>query len=634
MRSHPAIRMLAEMPWDVLRRGAAVGVVLGLAAAAETLRSTPALCSSAAGPAFELSSLFVLCFGAIGAAIGLACTALPQLGGARVLWPLTVLAIAFAAWNEGARHVAVLDTWRYAARIAIGLAAIAVIAHGWRRAASASRRVRALETAIAALLLPAAIGALLYASRPFPAAGGEATAGGVLAFAPRFAPEPEDALVPAHAGDRPRVLLIGVDGLAWDRLERGIEAGRLPSFAKLIAHGVAAPLRSERPTYSPRLWTTLLTGVPAAQHGIEDFYLLQLPRLGVESLQLRRSFGPMRTLLERSGELRFVPVTSSLRRRKVLWNLADEAGLRSAVVGLWATWPPEALRHGVIVSDHASIARQREWLDRGKSSESAAVTTWPPALAERLAPLQRTPDSVTREELAQFVSVDDATWDEFQSLRHFSKQRPLSAFRSSHLNDAFAVRAAETLWNAERPDLLVVYLRAVDELSHFFLEAGVPEAAQLGWSDVDVRRFGGVVDAAYAWTDRAIAPLVDAALAERDVLIALVSDHGWAREASGRWNHNDAPPGVLVLAGAGVCRADCAPLDASLYDIAPTLLARLGLPLSDELPGHPLGAAFESPRPVRHVAAYGAPLAASHAVASGEDGALREKLEALGYVRE
>lgn len=622
------------MPWEVLRRGAAVGVALGLAAAAETVRSTPALRLGPAPPALELASLFVLCFGAIGLAIGAVGSAIPRLGGARVLWPLAALAIAFAAWNEGVRHLPTLDAWRHAGRGAIGLGAIAVVARGGLGRAPASRRLRILEALLAALLLPAGIGAALYASRPLPAAGGEATAGGVIALAPRFAPEPDAAWAPAGDTDRPRVLLIGVDGLSWDRLQRGIEAGRLPAFAKLVADGVSGPLRSEKPTYSPRLWTSMLTGVPAEQHGIEDFYLLQLPRLGVESLHLRRSFGPMRILLERSGELRFVPVTSSLRRRKALWNLADEAGLRSAVVGLWATWPPEALRHGAVVSDHASVARQREWLDRGKASESAEVTTWPPALGARLAPLQRAPDSVTREELARFVVVDDATWESFQSIAHFSKQERLSAFRSSHLNDSFYARAAETLWNEDRPDLLVLYLRAVDELSHFFLEASVPEASALGWSDADVRRFAGVVDAAYAWTDRAIAPLVDAGLADGDTLIVLVSDHGWEREANGRWNHNEAPPGVLVLAGAGVCRSGCPSLDASIYDIAPTLLTRLGLPLSDELAGHPLDAAFESPRPVRRVAAYGAPLAAPRAVASGSDGALREKLEALGYTRE
>jgi arylsulfatase A-like enzyme len=330
-------------------------------------------------------------------------------------------------------------------------------------------------------------------------------------------------------------------------------------------------------------------------------------------------------------------VTSSLRRRKALWNLADEAGLASAVVGMWATWPPEPLRHGQIVSDHASLARQQEWLDRGKASESAAdgTTTWPPGLAVQLAPLQRPARQVTREELAAFVAVDDALWNEFESLDRFSKQVPLSAFRSSHLNDAFHARAAEQIWRESRPDLLVLYLRAVDELSHFFYEAGVPEAAQLGWSDADVRRYAGVVDNAYAWTDRLIAPLVAEALAGGDTLVVLASDHGWAREADGRYNHNDAPPGVLILAGAGVCTEHCPPLrDPTVYDVAPTLLSRLGLPLSAELVGRPLDEAFTAPRHSARVPAYGGRLGPARAVASENDGVLREKLEALGYVRE
>jgi arylsulfatase A-like enzyme len=142
------------------------------------------------------------------------------------------------------------------------------------------------------------------------------------------------------------------------------------------------------------------------------------------------------------------------------------------------------------------------------------------------------------------------------------------------------------------------------------------------------------VDNAYAATDRAIAPLVDAALASGDTLVVVVSDHGWEREPSGRYNHNYAPPGILLVAGAGVCAHDCAPLrDPSIYDVAPTVLERLGLPLSAELVGRPLREAFAAPRDTARVASYGAPLGASRAVASGADAEMREKLEALGYVR-
>jgi hypothetical protein len=509
------------------------------------------------------------------------------------------------------------------------------VAWALARPARGSRLVRGLEAALATTLVPALLGALLYAGRAPSAADPQQTPGGVLALAPRFVPEPAAALAGVHRPGRPRVLLIGIDGASWDRIVRGLAAGRLPTFARLLRAGVSAPLRSIEPTYSPRIWTSMVTGVPPEQHGIEDFYLTQLPRLGIEDLHLRRSLGPMRIALDALGELRFVPVTSSLRRSKALWNLADEAGLRSAVIGLWATWPPERLRSGIVVSDHASVARQREWSDRHKTSEDdPGTTTWPPELARELAPLQRAPDSVDRDELARFVEVDDATWREFESIDAFSKGVPLSAFRSSNLNDEFYAAAALYLWRSRQPDLMIVYLRAVDELSHFFYSAGVPEAAALGWSERDRARFGGVVDRTYAWTDAAIAPLVDDALRSGDTLVAVVSDHGWEKEASGRYDHNHAPPGILLLAGADVCRTDCRPLDApSIYDVAPTLLERLGLPLSDALVGRPLDEAFDRPRRVVRVAAYGRPESAAHVVASGADPALREKLEALGYLR-
>src|SRR5204862_7551887 len=44
------------------------------------------------------------------------------------------------------------------------------------------------------------------------------------------------------------------------------------------------------------------------------------------------------------------PITRDGRRGPGLGNMADQRGLSSAVLGLWATYPAEAVR-GVIVSD-------------------------------------------------------------------------------------------------------------------------------------------------------------------------------------------------------------------------------------------------------------------------------------------
>jgi predicted AlkP superfamily phosphohydrolase/phosphomutase len=552
-----------------------------------------------------------------------------------LLWPLAALGLTFTLFNSAVLRSTVPESWKLGGRGALALLAISVLVHAfWHRAGAPSSTFRRLERGLALMLLPALLAAVV-GWRGEPLATAEVGEGDLIALAPRFAPEPPEVYPGIGEAERLRVILLGIDGASWERIDAGIAAGRLPTFARLRDRGVHAPLETLFPTYSPAIWTSMVTGVGPSEHGIRDFYLTQLPQLGVENFRLRPGFSAARRVLAALDELRYVPVTSSLRRRKALWNLADEAGLRSAVLGLWATWPPEPLQHGVVVSDHASLAKRYEWADREKTSRlTVGVTTSPADLAQRLARFQRSPESVTREELSQFLAVDDDLWREFRGVRRFSKQVRLSAFRSSHLNDAYYAEAAQLLWREQRPHLMVVYLRAVDELSHFFYEAGVPEARELGYSKQEIARYGAVVDSAYRWTDRAIAPLVEAVERDGRTLLVVVSDHGWEKESDGGYDHNHAPPGILILYGAGVCRSSCPSLASpSIYDVAPTILARLALPISEELVGRSLDEAFERPARTRHVAQYGGRLNRARSVASGLDQQLTNKLEALGYLR-
>ena len=117
-----------------MRRGAAIGVAIGLAAAAETVRSTPALRADPVS-ALELSAVLVAIYAAAGLALVPALGALgrgARLAGPRLLWPLAGLAIAFAAWNELARTVDALSPWRHVGR-AVGHAVRMGASEGARR---------------------------------------------------------------------------------------------------------------------------------------------------------------------------------------------------------------------------------------------------------------------------------------------------------------------------------------------------------------------------------------------------------------------------------------------------------------------------------------------------------------------
>ncbi len=632
----------AESPRAVFTRATAIGVVLGIAVGAVLLLQNPGLRGQPFG---------ALRIAALGGCVYLALT----LAAASALWIVNRIARAFGAsrtafltpgflWGAAALFAgyvlvnearswwpALEEQRRWLRGILLALFALLMFASLRRGRETAAVGPRQYERGIAALAIPMVALALLHFAAGRPVSREEAEPVDVYALAPRF--EPAEPLTPAQGVSRTRILLVGIDGASWDRIDRGIAAGELPVFRRLVERGFRSPLASMVPTYSPAIWTTIITGVAPAEHGIRDFYIFQLPRLGVERFWIPRAFDPVEQTLDALGEMRRVPVTSSLRRRKALWNLADEAGLRSGVIGLWATWPPEPLEHGFVVSDHASLARRHEWLARRKSSElTAGITTYPPQLEERLQDLQRHPASVSRQELAQFLPVDDRLWDEFEQTRSFSKSEDLSAFRSSHLNDAFFLAAAERLWREDRPDLLVVYAKAVDELSHFFYEQSTPEAAELGYGEQEIARYQDVVGRAYAFTDHWLAPLVAEVDRDPGTLLLVVSDHGWEREPDGGYNHNFAPDGILIAYGAGVCARCTLPRKPSIFDVAPTVLARLGIPLSSELPGEPLEAIFERPSQVTRIARYGGASTVARGVASGIDPELNEKLRALGYI--
>src|SRR3989441_3305491 len=114
----------------------------------------------------------------------------------------------------------------------------------------------------------------------------------------------------------PRVLLVGIDGADPQILDRLVADGRLPTFARLRREGAYGRLRSREPLLSPIVWTTIVTGRKAQDHGVLDF------------VEIGTDGGP-------------VPITSGRRRVAALWNVASEHGLRSGFVGWYGSFPAQ-----------------------------------------------------------------------------------------------------------------------------------------------------------------------------------------------------------------------------------------------------------------------------------------------------
>ena len=106
--------------------------------------------------------------------------------------------------------------------------------------------------------------------------------------------------------------------------------GTMPNIAALAHDGSCGPLLTQHPPLSPLVWTTMMTGVSPLRHRILDF----------------TRFNPITRQRE--------PITSDERAVPAIWNMVSAQGRRVDVVGLWATYPPEAV-NGTIVSDREIV---------------------------------------------------------------------------------------------------------------------------------------------------------------------------------------------------------------------------------------------------------------------------------------
>jgi arylsulfatase A-like enzyme len=94
------------------------------------------------------------------------------------------------------------------------------------------------------------------------------------------------------SGDIQKVILILMDGLAFQRLQRWIEDGTAPVWNSLIERGVLAPLTSVSPSTTSTAITSIWTGCSPREHGIVG-YELWLKEYGIVSnmiLQTPMSF--------------------------------------------------------------------------------------------------------------------------------------------------------------------------------------------------------------------------------------------------------------------------------------------------------------------------------------------------------
>ena len=426
-------------------------------------------------------------------------------------------------------------------------------------------------------------------------------AGGALVFAGAAALLVSTATVdnprgPEHApltvvssGRAVRVIAIdGFDPAMYDSFAGDLSSRVIAARARLQPQDTSDPARA---------WTTIATGTSPDVHGVHGIETRRVA--GVQGTIAAGEGTVPRTLRAVTDLVRLTrPSVASRdeRRAKTVWEVAEEAGLRTAVVNWWATWPAPP-SGGIVITDRAVLR-----LEQGGALDGEIA---PAALYEPLKAAWPSIRQRARDAAAQLNVSDPAIATVLK--------------RSAEL-DATILGILQSLPGPAR-DLDVVYLPGLDIAQHSLLAA--PDGGASAPSAVAAR-----VDALRSYHGF-LRRMTDPALSPTDkVQVLMITQPGRVSvPAEGLLASYQVPPGFDVSPGFRELAA------AGVEDIAPTVLSVLGVPVSRELPGAPVPILFAT-MPARYVDTYGRPFAAPVSREGKPlDQEMIDRLRSLGYIK-
>jgi hypothetical protein len=421
-----------------------------------------------------------------------------------------------------------------------------------------------------------------------------------------------------------RVYVIGLDGATWDVIDPLIERGKLPVFKALKESGVWARLRTFDPTLSAVVWTSIATGKSMIKHGIVDWTYVNRNKIQV-------------------------PYSSSEKRVPSIWEMMDEHGLRSAVLNWFVTYPPDAVR-GVMVSDSFPAAVWRSLSGKG-DPKGFDDTVYPPKEFARLygilsgmsaAGAFQYPRLVEEMKLPDYLAEFKTRYSEKPA-----RVPILSVWPSFLAYDRIQDLIIDHYLEEGGYDLFLAYYRFPDVFFHFatlFLEKAYHDRI-----DAYVGGSSEPTPEVLSEFNRMMADVAEPLLRKKEIMLSkvlervrnenayllVVSDHGFQMSSKGYTHYGlpagtPPPDGILTLLGPGVRPG--VRIEASVYDVAPTILYLKGLPVGADMDGKPLLDAMTSPKPFR-TALY---TRMKHQAGKGREDLDKKKLEelkSLGYIK-
>lgn len=426
-------------------------------------------------------------------------------------------------------------------------------------------------------------------------------------FEPPGPPPPADVEALPAASDAAGydVVLLGLDGADWRVIEPLVEAGQMPHMARLMEEGARGPLATLPDANSAVLWASIYTGRRPREHGVLDFYSIRVAGMAGDGVYPvhRTFFKEIAGEMERFGATARRTVDRSDLQVPLVWEIAGALGKSVGVVdGYYYSYPAPPL----------------------PSPGSFFVAYGADRFARRVE--GRPPDRVPVQRIEEVVRPPEI----------FPEIAPLLAE-----GEEFDWQAATLLDRLERgpvPRLVSFYAHQPDAVQHWSWRDWEPNKYLGGGSDGPGEQ-AGRIPAFHRKLDAFLGRLMER-LDERTVLM-IVSDHGHSPTLFHAMDtqHRHGPPGIVLLHGPPV-RAGARLADAHVYDVFPTVLRLLALPVPEDAAGTVMEKALTEEalrrNPGATVPTYGSLGVPSGAGPADDEVRRREELEklrSLGYIQ-
>jgi len=265
-----------------------------------------------------------------------------------------------------------------------------------------------------------------------------------------------------------RAFIVGIDGGSPDLIQKWVDQGKLPAFARLLKEGVFGPLASVPNQRSAAAWTSFMTGKNPGKHGIYEFYEYE------------------------SGHQNLRFLKGGDRDGATLWGMLSAAGRKVGIINVPMTYPAEAVNGFCIAGLDAPGRTSRGFVH-------------PPELLAELE--QKFGEYVLEPGLTGHIVSGDTAGAVETLWKELDQKAKVVRYLSENKE-----------W-----ELFVVVFRSLDAVQHCFWKHMDKEHPY--HDRAEALKYGSVIQQAYEKVDKCLGEILDRLDANTSVFV--ISDHGF-----------------------------------------------------------------------------------------------------------